>query len=233
MALTRYLAMTAAEIAKNPNLPPNIGWMACHFSPYGTALSNFPRHLPDGSLLILNDRTPIHGHDPEQIAAQLSEHTGELHCSALLLDFQRPDCEETAVLVDYLLQAASCPVVVSDVYAKALNCPVFLPPVPPSVSLEAHLDRWKGRDIWLEIGLDGEMITLTEAGASVTSLPHFVPLSDGHWDKKLHCHYKTEVGEIARFTLWRTQEDWNTLAEEAVQWGVTAMVGLYQELADT
>ena len=231
MALTRYLAMTAAEIANCTEFPPHIGWMACHFSPYGTGLSNLPRQLPDGSLLILNDRTPIHGHNPGQVAAQLSECIDELHCAALLLDFQRPDCKETAALIDYLLTALSCPVVVSDIYAEGFHCPVFLPPVPPSVGLETYVDRWKGRDIWMEIGLDGEQIRLTEDGATVTPLPHFVPPDMGHFDKTLHCHYQIEVHEDIRFTLWQTKEDLNTIISEAEELGVFSIVGLYQELS--
>ena len=52
MAMDVFLAMTAAEICGNRNLPANLGWMACHFSPYGTGLSNLPKQLPPSSLLI-------------------------------------------------------------------------------------------------------------------------------------------------------------------------------------
>lgn len=230
MAIDPFLAMTAAEIENNSILPSKIGWMACHFSPYGTGLSNLPRQLPESSLLILNDRTPIHGHDPERIAAQLSECIRGLHCAALLLDFQRPDCAETAALIQHLLQALSCPVVVSDVYAKALDCPVFLPPVPPSAGLGTHISLWEGRDIWLEIGLDGEELRLTEEGCTATSLPHFSPPEEGHRDERLHCRYHIGMGEDIRFTLWRTLEDLQALMAEAEKLGISNFVGLYQEL---
>ena len=52
MAITPFLAMTAAEIEHSTPLPPNVAWMACHFSPYGAGLSNLPKNLPAGSLLI-------------------------------------------------------------------------------------------------------------------------------------------------------------------------------------
>ena len=230
MATDAFLAMTAAEIMENPEKPPHIAWMACHFSPYSTGISNLPRHLPEGSVLILNDLTPIHGHDPSRIARQLNECLERLRYSGLLLDFQRPDCTETARLVKYLVQAVQCPVVVSDVYAQDLNCPVFLAPVPPSAPLGEFLAPWMGREIWLEMGLDGEQITLTEDGAVVTPLPHFVPPDAGHFEEKLHCHYTIEVGEDARFTLWRTEEDLAALVEEAGAMGVKGLVGLYQEL---
>ena len=77
MAIRLYLAMTAAEIRENTGLPPKIAWMACHFSPYCTGLSNLPRILAAGSVLMLDDVTPIFHHDPQQIAAQLRERTGQ------------------------------------------------------------------------------------------------------------------------------------------------------------
>ena len=64
MAIPQYLAMTAAEMAGTAPLPRYMAWMACHFSPYSTGLTNRPAKLRQGSLLILNDRTPIHCHDP-------------------------------------------------------------------------------------------------------------------------------------------------------------------------
>ena len=81
MPLPIYLAMTAAEFRQNPAISGKIGWMACHFSPYGTGLSNCPTELPPGSMLILNDRTPVCGHDPALIAAQLAEMATQLNCS--------------------------------------------------------------------------------------------------------------------------------------------------------
>ena len=73
MTLPMHLAMTAAELACCDSLPSHPAWMACHFSPYGTGLSNLPEHLPEGALLILNDRTPVFGHDPQVICAQLHQ----------------------------------------------------------------------------------------------------------------------------------------------------------------
>ena len=139
MAIQTFLAMTGAEIGISPLLPPEIAWMACQFSPYGTGLSNLPRQLPPGSLLILDDMTPIRGHDPALICDQLAELTAVLKCSGILLDFQHPDCAETAALAKYLTEALPCPVAVSEPYAAELDCPVFLPPVPPDVSLANHI----------------------------------------------------------------------------------------------
>ena len=234
MAIAPFLAMTAAEMRNISVYPPKIAWMACHFSPYGTGLSNLPRELPPGSLLILDDVTPPHGHDPVLIAEQLTQCTELLQCRGILLDFQRRNCPETAALAKHLTQALPCPTAVSDSYASDLSCPVFLSPLPPSVPLEAYLAPWKGRDIWLELGLEGEILTLTEQGCTATSLPYPDPDADGFSDENLHCHYTTETNEkAARFTLWRTSEDIKQLLEEAETLGVTAAVGLFQELSLT
>ena len=121
MAIHTYLAMTAAEFAATENLPEHVAWMACHFSPYGTGLSNLPHSLPPGSLLILNDRIPIYGHDPNRIGQQLLESAEIIHCSGLLLDFQRADVEESLRLAAHLISALPCPVAVSDCYADPLR----------------------------------------------------------------------------------------------------------------
>ena len=42
MAIRQYLAMTAAEMTQAGSLPRHAAWMACHFSPYSTGLTNLP-----------------------------------------------------------------------------------------------------------------------------------------------------------------------------------------------
>lgn len=230
MAFPRYLAMTGWEIRNCNRLPAHTAFMACHFSPYGTGLTNFPEWLPPDSLLILNDRTPIHGHDPQQIAEQLHNGVEALQCGGILLDFQRPDCEETAQLCLHLCQVLSCPVGVSDIYAANLPGPVFLPPAPPDVPLAEYLMPWNGREIWLEAALDAAEITLTQAGCSSVSLP-CPDRTDGFEDPILHCHYRirTNSDKIA-FTLFRTPEDLEDLLLEAESLGITRSIGLWQEL---
>lgn len=228
MVLPLYLAMTAAEIRANTDFPPNIGYMACHFSPYGTGLSNCPAHLPEGSMLILNDRTPIHGHDHGLIADQLTELVEKLKCDSVLLDFQRADVPELSLLAEKLSAALPCPVGVSDLYAADSDCSVFLPPVMPDTLLSEHLVPWQGRDIWLDISTEGLEITLTEKGASTVSLPSQV-FPACHGDSALHCHYRIDVGENIRFTLFRTEQDVKDLLAEAKHLGISRAVGLYQE----
>ena len=233
MAIKRNLAMTGAEIRANAALPKGLAWMACHFSSYGTGIGNRPPALPEGAMLILNDRTPICGHDPERVARELREVMEEMKCESLLLDFQRPGEPETAALVPVLLEALPWPVGVSEPYGAGLSCPVFLPPVPPDETLEAHLAPWKGREVWLDAGPEGKVITLTETGAAAAPLPCWDAPAGGHGDSRLHCHYIIAVsGNRAEFTLYRTREDLEELLEEAEALGVRRTVGLYQELGE-
>ena len=231
MAIAPFLAMTASEMRVHSVFPPKIAWMACHFSPYGTGLSNLPKELPPGSLLMVDDITPPREHDPVFIADQLTACVEELQCCGVLLDFQRRGCGKTESVARHLLSALPCPVIISDCYADQLNCPVFLPPVPPSVPLETHIAPWSDRMIWLELGLDGEMLTLTEEGCTATPLPCPDLEAEGFCSEALHCHYSIETNkEAARFTLWRTKEDLSKLLEKAAALGITTAVGLFQEL---
>ena len=231
MAIEPFLAMTAAEMYRAASQPEKIAWMACHFSPYGTGLSNLPKKLPPDSLLTVDDVTPPHGHDPVLIAEQLSVCVDKLQCCGILLDFQREKIAETSAIAVHLADALPCPVVISEAYAAGLDRPVFLPPVPPSIPLDDYLSPWKGQDIWLEVGLSGEMLTLTEQGCEVVPLPYPATDAEGFSERTLHCHYAIETTEqAARFTLWRTMEDWQDLLAEAETLGIAGVVGLYQEL---
>ena len=232
MAIAPFLAMTAAEICAASSLPPGIAWMACHFSPYGLGLSNLPKELPPGSLLMVDDITPPRRHDPRLIAQQLSECVETLRCHGILLDFQRENCLKTQSIANNLVAALPCPVAVSAHYANDLACPVILPPVPPSVPLETHIAPWKGREIWLELESAGQIITLTKKGAEVCSLPYPDLKKPGFADSELHCHYTIETTEkSAGFTLWRTNEDLEQLLKQAETLGITQAVGLFQEFA--
>ncbi len=231
MAIVPFLAMTATEMRNSFAFPPKVAWMACHFSPYGLGLSNLPKELPAGTLLMVDDITPPCGQDPGLIAEQLTNCIQTLHCSSILLDFQRAGSEEARTLANHLMQALPCPVVVSECYSGDFEGPVFLPPVPPSVPLAEYLLPWKGRELWIELGLDGEILTLTEKGCETIPLPCPDLEADGFSDEKLHCHYTIETTEqSAGFTLWRTTNDLVELLAEAAELGVVEAVGLYQEL---
>lgn len=232
MVIPTFLAMTKAEIRANPDISSPIAWMACHFSPYGTGLSNLPDILPTGSILILNDRTPWWNHDWELIGAQLEEQIASLSCRGLLLDFQRPGVSEVAELVSQLCAGLSCPVAVTEAYCKGLSCPVFLSPVPLRQTVAEHLAPWQGREIWLELALEGEEILLTPEGCTITPLLPWDAPDSTHRDSALHCGYSLKLKEnSAGFTLSRTREDLAAMLKEAANHGVTTAVGLWQELA--
>ena len=233
MALPLYLAMTAAELFRAPALPPKCAYMACHFSPYSTGLSNFPQNIPEGSMLILNDRMPVQGHDPALVAEQLTQCAEEWNVAAILLDFQRPDCPQTVKIARAILDSRPCPVAISAYYSQEVDAPVFLSPLPPDCRLEDHIKPWKGRELWLEAALDTQVITLTSKGSQITQCLSPAPADYPHEDAKLHIHYKIESApDQVRFTLHRTPTDLVALLQEAETMGVTHAIGLYQELGD-
>ena len=177
MGFNRYLAMTAAEAAGISG-PEGwaMAWMACHFSPYATGLSNLPEALPPGAMLILNDRTPMAGHDPERIRQQLLESWEKLGVEALLLDLQRPGCPEAAALCAALGTGMPFPVGVSQLYGAETEGPVFLDPVPPDRSVEAHLAPWQGRELWLDLAAEAICLELTESGCRREALGQVPPV---------------------------------------------------------
>lgn len=231
MAIQPFLAISGAEMGEKTAFSFPVAWLACQFSSYGRGLSNLPSAMPEGSLLILTDQTPIRGHDEKMVLQQLTYCLDAFGCRGILLDFQRPGHPEAEAMVQALVQALPCPVAVSAAYAQKWNCPIFLPPVPPSVPLQDYLASWQGQELWLELALDGEILTVTEEGTTVTPQPFGETGENGFRDQKLHCHYRMMWKDgAAEFTLWRTREDLDMLLADAGSLGVTNAVGLYQEL---
>ena len=231
MGISRHLAMTAAEM-EAVSLPKhwNAAYMACHFSPYTTGLSNIPDILPPDSMLILNDRTPICGHDPERIAQQLLQALDALQFSCVLLDFQRPLQEEIPPLCRHLIASLPCSVGTSDLYAKDLDCPVFLPPVPPDQSLSEHIAPWKTRELWLDIAPDAVCYCVTPTGSTCVPCPIPEAPENAFTDEALHCRYRMELKEEeVVFQLWRDTVQLEHLMEAAQSLGITKCIGLYQE----
>lgn len=224
MKIVPYLAMTAAEFEKASVLPEPMAWMACHYSPYGTGLSNLPRQLPTGSLLILNDRTPICGHDADLVAKQLRECAEKFSCAGILLDLQRSGSEDVVKAVATL----PCPVAVTPPYAQSAPCAVFLPPPPLTVPLKKHITPWDGREIWLEIATEETTVRVTADGSG-----HITPhaLACPHTDARLHCRYGMEKSaQFVDFYLQRSADECNALMREANECGISVFVGLYQQL---
>lgn len=229
MSLPVYLAMTAAEFARCSALPPKCGYMACHFSPYGTGLSNLPRQLPPGSLLILNDRIPLSGHDGQVICHQLAQAVEEMKCDGVLLDFQRQD-PQAGSLAEKIAGSLPCPVAVTPAYTGNLDCPVFLMP-PVYQRLSKVLEGWAGREIWLELGQVSQVLTVTKSGCDISPLLPYEGEDGRFYADSLACRYTAQVKEQeVVFTLSRNRQCLDELLQQAEALGVRRAVGLYQEL---
>ncbi len=231
MGICTYLAMTGGEFAHTVEKPEKIAWMSCHFSSCGRGLSNKPQDLPPGSMIILDDQIPMGDHDPQVIVAELQELAAQVQARSVLLDLQRPGVCMAFELAALLTRELPCPVGVSELYARKLEGPVFCSAPAPDAALRAHLAPWKGRELWLEIALDGCRIQVTEAGAAVCPLPWQSPPENLLRDRKLHCSYHIAKAQKGfSFSLYRTREDLQELLQEAEDLGITNAVGLYQQL---
>lgn len=233
MGLTRFIALTAGEFSRCACLNFPVAWMACHFSPYHTGLSNLPEQLPQGSLIMINDSAPIYNHDSHKITQQLQHLLQDLQPKGFVLDFQRPDFPENKALAEHLVNVLPCPVAVSDLYAQGLSCPVFLSAPPLAVPLDRHIKPWKDREIWLEAVLTQETLTLTGVGCDreetfLTSDP--LP----YCHQTLHCQYDFVLEENqAVFTLRRTETELSSFLRCAESLGITTAISLYQQMQNS
>lgn len=231
MSINCFLAMTAAEFSSAAPLPNHIAWMACHFSSYGTGLTNLPQALPPGSMVIVNDRVPPHGHDPQQIADQLLELNHRLDISGFLLDFQQEGCKDTQQIARQLVEVLPVPVGVSELYARELECPVFLAPPPLHKQLSSHLLSWSGRELWLDAAVETGRLRVTDTGGTYQALPFTPPDRPVFYAEPLHCHYHAQLpGDCVDFTFYRQSEDIASLLLHAEELGITRAIGLYQQL---
>lgn len=230
MAIPCYLAITAAEIAAASQLPDRIGWMACHFSSYGTGLSNLPATLPPDSMIIINDRTPLYGHDPELILSQCIELFETLSPACFLLDLQRPNEPLAEKIVRLLTDRLPCPTATTEHYGKELSCPVFLPPPALHIPLEEYLLPWNGREVWLEAVTEGMIVTVDQDGCNMLPAePEALP-EPFFKEEALHFLYHTQLLDNAvNFRLSRNKSCLEDFLADAEKLGVTLAAGLYQQ----
>ena len=222
-----FLAQTGGETKKQ--LPEKLAYMALHFSPYSTGLSNLPLDLPKNSILLLDDSMPPENHDPQLVSEQLVQLVNQFSPAGVLLDFQRPVTEKLTAMADCIVKALPCPVGVTELYAKDLGCPVFLSPLPANKALKDYIEPWKKQGVYLEIAPECLEITVTEKGSKASQIypVQGLPLEDC----RLHCHYQVEVSpDKAVFTICRNKEDLVALVQEAESLGILGCVGLYEEL---
>ncbi len=229
MAIPCYLALTAAEFSCLDPLPEKIAWMACHFSSYSTGLSNFPPPLPAGSMIILNDRTPLHYHDPQHILEQLTQFLEIQQPDSILLDFQRPPSPLGLEIAALLQEKLPCPVGITPAYAENLNCPVFLEPPPLHMPLAEYLAPWAGRQIWLEAVPETGRYRVDKDGCNVQAQPND-PLEPPHFiDEALYTAYHMSAEQDwVDFILQRGKPEWEQIASVGEALNITRLIGLYQ-----
>ena len=222
-----FLAQTASEFALTVPEGAKKAWMACHFSSYGTGLSNFPQELPAGSMVILNDRIPVFGHDPGRIAAELTQLVETHSVSHVLLDLQRPGDPAAAGIARAVAGQLPCPVGISPAYAGDLDCAVCLPPLPPHKHPEEWMAPWLTRPLWMELAPVCRAYAIRADGCQWTDIPYTgdFPL----WDDGAKCHYRIETGaDHIRFVLKRGLQELELLRNTSQ---IQCFVGLYQEFA--
>lgn len=231
MALPLYLAMTAGEFDTD-QLPALPAYMACHFSLYGRGIQDLPQSLPEGCLLILDDRIPVWKQDPRQVAEELHSAVAEHGCSGLLLDFQRPGEPLIKDIIRCTTDTLPCPVAVTEAYAEDAECAVFISSPLPNQPLSSKTARWNGRELWLETAPETIRYTVTRE----ESKGEYICQEEGnypHRDLRLCCRYRIELKpDMAVFTIQRSREDLQKLMEQAEKLGFARAVGLYQQLGN-
>lgn len=231
MSLRFYLAMTEAEIRSATSLPRHLAYMACHFSPYGIGLTNIPKQLPPGSILIVNDRVPVLHHDPAFILRQLTSAVQKLNVFGILLDFQIYDVPMTAQIVKTLVNGLPCPVAVSAVYGKELSCPIFTAPALHQRFCDFEPIK-KGRPLWLDAYQEAALYKVTSNGCTISKEARLS--GKNFFDEVLQCRYSFSVErDSAAFTLSRQAEEITGYLHAAEKAGISVAVGLYQQFSQT
>lgn len=226
-----YLAMTAAEFFSCAQRPARIAWMACHFAPYGTGLTDLPRELPPHSLLILNDRIEPCGHDSARIARELCVCVEELDCDGVLLDLQKRGNALTQAVVHAVCDALPCQVAVAPTYDAPRGRAIFIPAPPLRRAPDSYFAAWEGRELWLEATAEEETLCLTADGCRRDISADEAFDTTEHAASALLCHYRFQTRQDrATFRFYRTAQDLAALLQACEQFGVTRAVGLWQEL---
>lgn len=230
MKIPLFLAMAAPELAGCGKLPDHTAWLACHFSPSGSALSNIPAALPAESLLILDDSIPFHQHHPQAILQQLENTISKLQIQGIVLDFQRSVTLELRDLTQLLQNRLACPVAAPPAYSNTTS-PLFLPPVPLHQTPQKYLSPYHDREIWLETALDTSFVHIHMNGCHIEPEPHGTTYELPRQSPHFFAHYRVSCHpEKVVLQLQRTRQDLAQLSEEVSHLGVTRLIGLWQEL---
>lgn len=217
MGSIQYLVTDTKE---NPTFPGNLAILGMHLSQDGMHLAGIPETVPEGCILLLDDRILPEKIDEDAILRQLASVLHKRSPKSLYLDFQRESVHSTS-LIRRITESYPEITAVSALYAEGLSCPVVLPPIPLYKKVEEVLSPWQGREIWIEQDLSAWEVTVTKDGADVKSTA--IPRESGFFDEALCCRYCIKTEENAAiFTLFSTSETLQKQAEKAASLGVKA-----------
>lgn len=226
-----YHAMTAAEWLTAPKLPEMPAWMACHFSPYGTGLSNLPKMLPADALIMVSDRISPAGHDAALMVSQLADLTAAFKPAAIVLDLEAPENDFCRELARQCCKLKNVEVAVASRYAQDLPCSVFLSAAQLWTKPEDWLQPWEGRTIWAESVLQRGLVTVTDEGAAYKELPWEEPEEGLAVDEELQVAYRIrETKDAVEVMLWRGRKELDTWMQMLKGLGISRFLGLYQQL---
>lgn len=227
MAYERYLAMTAADAAFSGQDPGKPAWMACRFSPAGTALENLPEGLPEGAILMLDDSREPKEEVVAEAVFRLRMACQQLTVRGLLLDFLRRGNPVLAQLAKHLREELNCMVAAPAEYAG--DGAVFLPSPPLHKPLSEYLAPWQGRQIVLELAQENQCWRITPEGSTLTG--ETAGDTDAE-NRDLHVRWGIRRERDAlRVSLRRGLPELEALEAEAARLGVPIGIGLYQDFS--
>lgn len=204
-------------LAQLPDEPPgeNPAWLLCPFE------KGFSLPENQSGIFAFTDSTPYTGQSPE---ALFGDRLDILQGRPLLvLDFQRKD-DRLKGWVSTLRKLLNRPVAAPPEYLG--DGPVFLPPIPPDVFPQDAVEKWKGREIVLDLSPLPTRLTLTKTGCQAAAAG--IPEGNYFEDETLLCSYRLDSlsKEKAEFILWRRKAQ---LLEMAQRLGSKTCVALRQE----
>lgn len=234
MSIPFFLAISAQEFPFLSPPPRKVAWMSVHFSSSGPGLSNLPHGLPEGSLIILDDQMPWSGHSIEAVCRDLVGAMLENKARGLLLDFERPSNQDTALLTSALSQCCreiGVQLGAPESYAADPDTAIFLSPLPCQTPLE-RLYR-SGRRLWLDVSPAAFLLHIGPQGATgqVTDQTSFPDGSHPVFtDPELRCLYRSRPNaDGVDVLLYHTPQSIREMLEMVDTDAVSLALGLYRE----
>ncbi len=176
-----YVVMTGKEIRDCGKLPEKIAYLGCHFG--GNGLVGLPDGLPEGSMLLIDDRVVPQESDIESALAQLKPLLPKF--SGIYLDFQREETPKEAA--NLLVEKLPFPVGVPKRFGIGI-------PVLPPRQLNLLPGDYYHPGCWTEAAMTAWELTVTKDGCSKKEVPRKKDFS-GHYSEILYCSYSVEMDE--------------------------------------